>query len=133
MGPVVLSANKPAALRDPSPEQKAPPARQQSAPRSRSASPSEQLQVSIPHNLGSNPTGETIQAEISQRPAVRSGEAVWQARITMPQAGTNPGGRQRTIDISAPPRKTKELAEEDAKQLTDASPQGAKAVRTLAN
>lgn len=108
---------------------------ERAASQSRSRSASLNLNVSMPHNLGENPTGEVVEAEVLERAAARAGssEIIWQAKITMLQGGQNVGGRQRTIDISAPPRKSKEHAESDARQLTDMSPQGAKAVRSLAN
>jgi hypothetical protein len=85
----------------------------------------------MPHNTES--TGETIEAEVIERPAVNSGEPIWQAQICMPQGGTNHSGRTRVFNIRGPPRKTAEHAERDAKQLTQISPEGPKAVRTLAN
>lgn len=74
-------------------------------------------------------------AEVYERPAVRGGgEPVWQAEIQVPQGGSNHSGRPRLFAVRAPPRKTKELAEEDSVALTDAARRGgAKEVRALAN
>merc|ERR1712217_407653 len=93
------------------------------------------LNASMPHNQEVTPSGQTIEAQVIERSATRPGssEILWQAKITLLQGGQHGGGRQRSIDISAPPRKEQEQAEADARQLTDMSPQGAKAVRALAN
>jgi len=74
-----------------------------------------------------------MQAEVLERPALSSGEAVFQAQIVMPQGGENHTGKTRVFNIRGPPRKSLEQAEGDAKKLTDASTEGPKAVRALAN
>jgi len=87
----------------------------------------------MPHNAENEATGETSKAEVIERPAVQSGEPVWQAEIQVSQGGQNHAGRARVFTIRGPPRKSQEAAERDADQLTAASPSGPKAVRTLAN
>merc|ERR1740121_2051300 len=98
---------------------------------SKSRSKSLTLGVRMPHNQVYS--GERIEAEVIERPAIRSGEPVWQAEIIMSQGTTNHSGRTRVFNIRGPPRKTREIAEGDAKQLTDVSTEGPKAVRALAN
>merc|ERR1719188_2615987 len=66
--------------------------RSKSAPRSRSNSPTT-LGVKMPHNQAS--TGERIEAEVIERPALRSGEPVWQAEIIMSQGTQNHAGQRR--------------------------------------
>lgn len=85
----------------------------------------------MPHNTAN--TGEVFEAEVVERPAVNSGEPIWQAQIVMPQGSQNHAGRTRVFNIRGPPRKTQEQAGRDAKELTNVSPEGPKAVRTLAN
>lgn len=89
------------------------------------------MNVKMPHNQDG--TGETQEAEVVERPAVSSGEPIWQAQIVATQGGTNHSGRTRMFTIRGPPRKTRDLAERDAEQLTAVSPEGPKAVRALAN
>lgn len=81
-------------------------------------------------------TEELNKAEVLERPALSSGEPIWQAQIdvqVVPQGGINHSGRTRVFTIRGPPRKTQEQAESDAKKLSDAAPDGPKAVRVLAN
>lgn len=79
-------------------------------------------------------TGEKMnKAEVLERRATNSGESVWQAEITVTQGVINHVGRTRVFTIRAPPRKAAEQAERDADQLNATAPEGAKAVRTLAN
>jgi len=88
----------------------------------------------MPHNEAvSQHSGEVNQAEVLERPALSSGEPIWQAEIVVPQGGVNHAGRTRVFTIRGPPRKTQEQAARDAKQLTEVSPEGPKAVRLLAN
>lgn len=88
----------------------------------------------MPHNNPvSEHSGEVNKAEVLERPAVCSGEPIWQAEIVVPQGGDNHTGRARVFTIRGPPRKTKEQAARDADQLTNISPEGPKAVRALAN
>jgi len=87
----------------------------------------------MPHNTAEQHSGEVNKAEVLERPAVTSGDPVWQAEIVVPQGGDNHGGRARVFTIRGPPRKTKDAAARDAEQLTNASPEGPKAVRSLAN
>lgn len=102
--------------------------------RTRSRSKSDmQLSVRMPHNTPADSTGEVHQAEVLERPALSSGEPIWQAEIQVPQGGINHAGRTRVFTIRGPPRKSYEAAEQDAEKLTNASVQGPKAVRTLAN
>merc|ERR1740121_1780933 len=103
--------------------------------RSRSRSDSQKINVRMPHNESplSPCQGEKFEAVVLRRPALSSGEPVWQAEIEMPQGGINHSGRVRTFNIRGPPRKTEEAAEEDCKQLTEASASGPKLVRQLAN
>jgi len=86
----------------------------------------------MPHNSATEQaSAEVSAAEVIERPAMGSGEPVWQAEVVVSQSGD--GGRTRTFTIRGPPRKTSEAAERDAKVLTDAAADGPKAVRTLAN
>lgn len=90
----------------------------------------------MPHNNAS--TSEQLgdaqgKAQVLERPAVSSGETVWQAEIIVNQGSVNHTGRARTFTIRGPPRKTREAAAEDAEQLTKAAPEGGKVLRTLAN
>lgn len=90
------------------------------------------LNVRMPHNTGE--VGEAGEAEVIERPSLSGGsEPVWQAEITIFQGTTNHAGARRSFIVRAPPRKVKDQAEEDAKMLNNTAPQGAKAVRTLAN
>jgi len=90
------------------------------------------LTIRMPHNSDEG-TGEVHQAEVLERPALSSGEPIWQAEIQVPQGGINHSGRTRVFTIRGPPRKAEEAAQRDADQLTKASVHGPKAVRTLAN
>jgi len=112
-----------------------PPAVQQSPPSHRSPSRSpEQLHVRMPHNAAAEEeSGQVYRAEIIERPAVGGGSIVYQAEITMPQLGVSHSGRQRVFTMRGPPRKSREQAENEATQLTNASIEGARAVRVLAN
>lgn len=87
----------------------------------------------MPHNAPAEGVGEMHHAEVLERPALSSGEPIWQAEIQVPQGGTNHVGRTRVFTIRAPPRKSEEAASRDGEQLTNASIHGPKAVRTLAN
>mmetsp|Transcript_38541 Transcript_38541/g.68031 ORF Transcript_38541/g.68031 Transcript_38541/m.68031 type:complete len:94 (+) Transcript_38541:520-801(+) len=88
----------------------------------------------MPHNSDhQDAPGEASVAEVVERPAVSSGETIWQAQIVATQGGMNHSGRTRVFTIRGPPRKTRDAAERDAEQLTAASPEGPKAVRNLAN
>jgi len=79
-------------------------------------------------------SGEMNQAEVLQRPAINNKEdTIFQAEIVVPQGGANHSGHTRVFTIRGPPRKTQDQAARDAKQLTEESPKGPKAVRTLAN
>lgn len=78
-------------------------------------------------------SGEVNQAEVLERPAVSSGESVWQAEIVVTQGVVNHVGRTRVFTIRGPPRKAAEQAERDANELNAVAPEGAKAVRALAN
>merc|ERR1712039_943835 len=106
-----------------------------SCSRSRSRSEPMALNVSMPHNIEEASSGQTVEAQVFDRPAIggKPGDILWQAKITLVQGGQHAGGRVRNIDISAPPRREREQAESDARQLTDMSSQGIKAVRALAN
>lgn len=100
--------------------------------RSPSKSPTNfHLKVNMPHNE----TGacELAAAEVVERPSITSGELLWQAQLPIQQGGTNHAGNQRMFTIRGPPRKSQELAEEDARRLTTEATKGPKAVRTLAN
>lgn len=101
--------------------------------RSKSRSQAMRLSTKMPHNTPATWSGETIEAEVLERPTLSSGEPVWQASIEMSQGGINHAGRTRVFTIRGPPRKTRDQAERDAKQLTEVSNEGPKAVRTLAN
>ena len=68
-----------------------------------------------------------------ERPALKGDESVWQAEIMVPKGGTNHPGPPQVFAIRGPPRKTRESAEDDTKRLNEAAPEGAKAVRTIAN
>lgn len=88
----------------------------------------------MPHNAAeAEQGGDVFEAEVVERLAVGGKDTVWQAQITMPQGGNSHSGRQRVFTMRGPPRKSRDQAEHDASQLTNASTQGAKAVRTLAN
>jgi len=89
----------------------------------------------MPHNerAPDSATGEKYEAEVIERPAISSGEPVWQAQICLPQPGASYSGRQRVFNVRGPPRKTQEQAERDAKHLTEVSVEGPKAVRSAAN
>jgi len=88
----------------------------------------------MPHNSKeAEEKGERIEAEVLERPAINNGDPVWQAEIQVPQGGVNHSGQSRLMNIRGPPRKTRETAESDAEKLTNTSPEGAKAVRALAN
>lgn len=88
----------------------------------------------MPHNVvESGEKGKVYEAEVIERLAVGGKDTVWQALITMPQGGASHSGRERVFTMRGPPRKSRDVAENDAKALTDASPDGAKAVRVLAN
>jgi len=87
----------------------------------------------MPHNVATDGTGQKIEAEVLERPALSSGEPIWQAEIQVPQGGINHAGRTRVFTIRGPPRKSEEAAQRDADQLTKASIDGPKAVRSLAN
>jgi len=89
----------------------------------------------MPHNTvnAEGGTGEVFEAEVVERLAVGGKDTVWQASITMPQGGASHSGRQRVFTMRGPPRKSRDQAENDASQLTNASTQGAKVVRMLAN
>lgn len=78
-------------------------------------------------------TNESVKCEVLERPALRGGEPVWQAQIQVPQGATDHLGRSRIFTIRGPPRKSSEVAAQDAEQLGKVSVDGAKAVRTLAN
>lgn len=90
----------------------------------------------MPHN---NPagaaehSGEVNRAEVLERPALSSGEPVWQAEIVVPQGSQTQQGRPRVFTIRGPPRKTEEAARSDADQLDKVAHLGAKEVRALAN
>lgn len=86
----------------------------------------------MPHNAPAE-GGEEITAEVLERPALTSGEPIWQAEIQMPQGGINYAGRSRVFTIRGPPRKSEDHAQRDADQLTRASVHGPKTVRGLAN
>lgn len=88
----------------------------------------------MPHNFAAyQSAGEMVQAEILERPSKGTGDMLWQASITMPCGLTNHAGSARVVSIKGPPRKARSQAEADAEQLTLASVDGPKAVRSVAN
>jgi len=87
----------------------------------------------MPHNASNEGVHERIEAQVLERPALSSGEPVWQAEIQVPQGGINHSGRTRVFTIRGPPRKSEEAAQNDADELTRASTEGPKEVRKLAN
>merc|ERR1712137_491891 len=76
---------------------------------------------------------EVNQASVLERPTIRGGEPVWQSQIMVPRGGVNHSGKTRVFTIRGPPRKTREHAARDAKQLTKSAAEGSRAVRQLAN
>ena len=76
---------------------------------------------------------EEVQAQVLQQPSLRGGDEIWQAEIDIANGTADYFGRVRKFTIRGPPRKSQELANKDAEQLTAASPEGPKAVRALAN
>merc|ERR1712137_486158 len=92
------------------------------------------LNVKMPHNVvGDVNTGVVDRAQVLERPAVNSGETLWQAEIVVPQGGVNHSGRTRVFTVRGPPRKSHEQAQRDAGQLNKAAADGPKSVRLLAN
>jgi len=112
--------------------------RREERSRSRSRSRSElRLNAKMPfnQNLDGPPLDEEVaQAEVHERPSNgQSGDTVWQAEICISQGSINHSGQRRTFTVRGPPRKNREVAEDDSRQLTEAASQGAKVVRALAN
>lgn len=80
-------------------------------------------------------SGEVGRAEVLERKNPQNGEPTWQAEILVnhDQPTTDHAGRARVFTIRGPPRKSQDSADDDAKRLTEAASEGAKAVRALAN
>jgi len=100
----------------------------------RSRSRSFRLNVRMPHNSGADQiVSEVEEAKVVERPSLNNKEPVWQAEIDIHQGGVNHAGNRRSFTVRGPPRRAQEQAEDDAKQLTAAAAEGARAVRALAN
>lgn len=104
------------------------------SPRPRSPSGSDfTLNVTMSHDSMQDDSCTFEEAHILERQSGPCGDCIWQAEIEISKNQLAPNGTKRTFTVRGPPRKNKELAEEDSKKMEAATNEGAKAVRSLAN
>mmetsp|Transcript_76910 Transcript_76910/g.148579 ORF Transcript_76910/g.148579 Transcript_76910/m.148579 type:complete len:219 (-) Transcript_76910:200-856(-) len=109
------------------------PIRARSVSRGRASSPRPMggAKAAVPAPVDGEPT-EFGKARVLKNPSTGRNET-WKAEVDLETGEANHVGRRRIMSIRGPSRTTIERAEEDARKLEAAVPQGPRAVRMVGN